>query len=154
MEDSSSSPWMEDSHVAAANAEMALVASQMGISSVIPAPDNAHDTDTPSPKSDTASDPSTTFAGALMHNVASAYATGISVAPRSTTTSTAFSNRNPALSPLSHRSPIEASFSMLSADDEAPHMFDCHGQRLPYYEGPYYIKYGQDGVKVKKRWCE
>jgi hypothetical protein len=44
---------------------------------------------------------------------------------------------------------------MLSdVDDSIPHEYDCHGQRVPYYEGPYYIKYGKDGTKVKKRWCE
>ena len=33
-------------------------------------------------------------------------------------------------------------------------MFDCHGQKAPYYDGPYYIRYTHDGRPIKKRWCE
>mmetsp|Transcript_19668 Transcript_19668/g.29111 ORF Transcript_19668/g.29111 Transcript_19668/m.29111 type:complete len:697 (-) Transcript_19668:58-2148(-) len=47
-------------------------------------------------------------------------------------------------------SPIEMIQSM--DDQSIVHTFDCHGQRAPYYEGPYYVKYTEDGQKVKRRW--
>jgi len=33
------------------------------------------------------------------------------------------------------------------------HEFDCHGQRTPYKEGPYFVSRDKDGRLVKKRWC-
>jgi hypothetical protein len=37
---------------------------------------------------------------------------------------------------------------------EGPQAFDSHGQRAPYYEGPYYIKFDESGKKIKYRWCK
>jgi hypothetical protein len=47
------------------------------------------------------------------------------------------------------------SLGSLQSDDPSimPPAFDSHGQKAPYYEGPYYIKFDQSGKMIKKRWC-
>lgn len=47
------------------------------------------------------------------------------------------------------------SLGSLQSDDHSvmPPAFDSHGQKAPYYEGPYYIKFDQSGKMIKKRWC-
>lgn len=133
---SSAAPLVDDTHVSAANAEMARLAAQMGISSI---PEGA------------------IIAGEVTSPSNAMTSTGLLQSFPSHFTSTPRQPTNPAsnFSPTSHRSDLETSLSMLSdVDDSVPHEYDCHGQRVPYYEGPYYIKYGKDGTKVKKRWCE
>lgn len=34
------------------------------------------------------------------------------------------------------------------------HVFDSHGQRTPYKEGPYFVTRSKEGRVFKKRWCE
>jgi len=38
--------------------------------------------------------------------------------------------------------------------NEPIHLYDIHGQRVPYKEGPYFIAREKCGKVVKKRWCE
>ena len=47
------------------------------------------------------------------------------------------------------------SLGSLQSNDPSimPPAFDSHGQKAPYYEGPYYIKFDQSGKMIKKRWC-
>ena len=33
------------------------------------------------------------------------------------------------------------------------HVYDAHGQRVPYKEGPYFVSREKDGRVVRKRWC-
>lgn len=40
----------------------------------------------------------------------------------------------------------------LQSQDEI-HVYDAHGQRAPYKEGPYHISREKDGRVIKKRWC-
>jgi hypothetical protein len=40
-----------------------------------------------------------------------------------------------------------------SEGSQSLHMFDCHGQRTPYREGPYFVHHEKDGRRIKKRWC-
>jgi hypothetical protein len=46
--------------------------------------------------------------------------------------------------------------SMMSEDSAsvAPQAFDAHGQRAPYFEGPYYIKFDESGKMIRRRWCK
>ena len=37
--------------------------------------------------------------------------------------------------------------------DQEIHVYDSHGQRAPYKEGPYFIAREKDGRVIKKRWC-
>ena len=132
---SSAAPLVDDDHVSAANAEMSRLASQMGISSIPEGATFAEDARSPTSNADT--------------SILQSFHSQFAATPRQPT------NLNTNFSPTSHRSDLETSLSMLSdVDDSVPHEYDCHGQRVPYYEGPYYIKYGKDGNKVKKRWCE
>jgi hypothetical protein len=63
-------------------------------------------------------------------------------------------------SPIGSRSDVShltSSLSMIGTNEheqQLPQEYDCHGQKAPYYEGPYYIKYTEDGTKIKRRWCE
>jgi hypothetical protein len=35
-----------------------------------------------------------------------------------------------------------------------PYLYDSHGQRAPYKEGPYFVSRAKDGRVIRKRWCE
>mmetsp|Transcript_18114 Transcript_18114/g.41258 ORF Transcript_18114/g.41258 Transcript_18114/m.41258 type:complete len:193 (+) Transcript_18114:503-1081(+) len=49
--------------------------------------------------------------------------------------------------------PVSTIYSLGSADsDEEVHVFDRHGQRAPYYDGPYLISSTPGGLRSKKRW--
>jgi hypothetical protein len=51
-------------------------------------------------------------------------------------------------------SDITSLHSSASPPRGEPHLYDEHGQRAPYYEGPYYVKHLHDGRRVKRRWCK
>ena len=46
-----------------------------------------------------------------------------------------------------------ASSYAASEGSQSLHIFDCHGQRTPYREGPYFVHHEKDGRQIKKRWC-
>ena len=44
--------------------------------------------------------------------------------------------------------------TICNSQGEPIHEFDCHGQRTPYKEGPYFLSRDAAGRLVKKRWCK
>jgi hypothetical protein len=44
--------------------------------------------------------------------------------------------------------------TIANSQGEPIHEFDCHGQRTPYREGPYFLSRDAAGRLVKKRWCK
>lgn len=48
---------------------------------------------------------------------------------------------------------VGPTYSHFEDTHEPIHLFDSHGQRAPYKEGPYFIAREKDGTVVKKRWC-
>jgi hypothetical protein len=119
---------VEDSHIVAANAEMTRLAAQMGISTIAEEPPRRQ----------------------------SQYSVG-NLSPMEliqTSPNPTIGNSTNPYSPTSHRMETLASLSDLDDENSVPKFYDCHGNRAPYYEGPYYIKYEKDGTKIKKRWCK
>jgi len=84
----------------------------------------------------------------------------ISASPASQTQGTSSPNLEFAAAPQDPYSPPPMSpISMITmksmrSDDSStgPFVFDSHGQKAPYYEGPYYIKFEPSGKMIKKRW--
>jgi len=87
-------------------------------------------------------------------------ASTISASPASQTQGTSSPNLEFAAAPQDPYSPPTMSpISMITmksmrSDDSStgPFVFDSHGQKAPYYEGPYYIKFEPSGKMIKKRW--
>ena len=57
-------------------------------------------------------------------------------------------------SPSDIASDITSLHSSVSPPRGEPHLYDEHGQRAPYYEGPYFVKHLHGGRRVKRRWCK
>lgn len=120
----------EDPHIVAANHEATRVAHELGVSTLNPPP----------PPPSTSSTPLTAYTFGTLDTAQRRGADSGNM-PK------------PPYSPLDRRSDL-SKFTMAGGDESKLHQFDTHGQRGPYYEGPYYVEYREDGMKVTKRWCK
>ena len=62
------------------------------------------------------------------------------------------------VAPVSAAAPRTTDPSLSSSSElhqqQQPHLYDSHGQRAPYKEGPYYVSRAKDGRVLRRRWCE
>jgi hypothetical protein len=91
--------------------------------------------------------------------------TGVGLINRQTATSTSFSsvamkNNHTQQQPTYAQTGSFVNANHLFEDDDAtirtdgPHLFDENGHRAPYREGPYDFHHEEDGRLIKKRWCK
>lgn len=75
------------------------------------------------------------------------------IPPPATTTTNNNTNNNQ----QQHDVIIKPSPSMISTSADSLtslHVYDTHGQRAPYYDGPYLITADPDGTRRRRRWCK
>lgn len=140
-------PLVEDSHIAAANAEMTRYAAQMGIASRL-----VTEGETVSPSFSNMTTSNHNSSSILFSSPETPVTTSRTADPQQQQQATFNAH-----SPVSYRSDLTSVLSMVGSDADdysTPHVYDSRGHPAPYYEGPYYIKYAEDGTKVKKRWCK
>lgn len=144
----------EPSDIVAANAEATKLAMQLGVSSMSESETSSSlmgpNTSRPFSPHDNKrfAAGTTTSPPSGFHAMASdGTASGVGLLP-------AIPRRNYS-PPPQPETPSNKSHETCDEDNQTvPEYFDSHGQKAPYYDGPYVVHHRHDGIRMTKRWCK